>query len=74
MAPFSGGFRSYKSNSNDFVTAVTILLTKLFRMELRGDMAGAKKQCSSPLVLKNVLPPVTSSVSKAKNICSYIKQ
>ena len=73
MAPFSGGVRSYKSKFNDFLIAVMILLTKLFRMALRGNLAGAKKQCSYPLVFKNC--PFTTpihSASKAKNACSYI--
>ena len=53
MVPFSGRSRSYKSNVNEFLIAVTVLLTKLFRMTLQGNLAGAKKQCPFPLVFKN---------------------
>ena len=41
-------------------------------MTLWGNLAGGKKQCPCPLVKKS-LPPLTSPASKAKNICSYIK-
>ena len=53
VAAFSGGFRSYKSNFNGFWIAVMIVFTKLFKMTLRGNLAGAKKQCSFPLAFKN---------------------
>ena len=73
VAAFTVGFRSYKSNFNDFGIAVMILLTKLFRMALRGNLAGAKKQCSFPLVFKN-LPFHHFEVlrRRLKNTCSYI--
>ena len=71
MEPFSGGFCSYKSKFNDCLIALTSLLTTLFRMALRGNLAGAKKQHPAHWLSKIVLPPLTSSASKAKNICSY---
>ena len=74
VTPYFGGFRSYKNNFNDFWIAVMVLLTKLFRMALRGNLVWAKKskkQFPCPLVFKNCLSTLISSASKAKNICSY---
>ena len=74
VASFNGWFRSYKNSFNDFRITVTILLTKLFRMALRGNLAGAKKQCPCPLVQKSTLPHLgISKASKAENIFCYIE-
>ena len=76
MAPFSGGFRSYNSNFNDFLIAVMILLTKLFRMALIIGVIwpGLKSNAPFHLFSKIVLPPLISYALKAKNTCSCIIQ
>ena len=57
-----------KGNVNEFLIAVTILLTKLFRMTLRGNLAGLKSNAPAHWFSKIVLPSsiLISSASKAR--------
>ena len=50
---FLVGSAATRAISTLFLIAVMILLTTLFRMALWGNLVGAKKQCSFPLVFKN---------------------